>query len=81
MTIVHRDVVYNVRPITERLSTGGGLTHYSKEGLVDIVDGPCSFRTLPALVASHPSSSLHTISKSISLPTPDCNVIYQKKIC
>jgi hypothetical protein len=44
-----------VRPITERLSTGGGLTQYYEEGLVDIVDGPCSFRTLPALVASHPS--------------------------
>ncbi len=55
VTVAHRDIVYNVRPITERLSTGGGLTHYNEEGLIDIVDGPCSFRTLPALVASHPS--------------------------
>jgi hypothetical protein len=49
-----RDIVYNVRPISEHLSTGGGLTLYDEEGLVDIVDGPCSFRTLPALVAQHP---------------------------
>jgi hypothetical protein len=55
VTVAHRDIIYNVRPITERLSTGGGLTHYNEEGLIDIVDGPCSFRTLPALVASHPS--------------------------
>jgi hypothetical protein len=55
VTVAHRDITYNVRPITERLSTGGGLTQYYEEGLVDIVDGPCSFRTLPALVASHSS--------------------------
>jgi hypothetical protein len=55
VTVAHRDIVYNVRPITERLSTGGGLTQYNEEGLVDIVDGHSSFRTLPALVASHPS--------------------------
>ncbi len=55
VTVAHRDITYNVRPITERLSTGGGLTQYYEKGLVDIVDGPCSFRTLPALVASHPS--------------------------
>jgi hypothetical protein len=56
VTVAHRDIAYNVRPISERLSTGGGLTRYDEEGLVDIVDGPCSFRTLPALVASHPSN-------------------------
>jgi hypothetical protein len=55
VTVAHRDIVYNIRPIMERLSTGGGLTQYNEEGLVDIVDGPCSFRTIPALVAHHPS--------------------------
>jgi hypothetical protein len=55
VTVSHRDIVYHIRPIMERLSTGGGLTQYNEEGLVDIVDGPCSFRTIPALVAHHPS--------------------------
>jgi hypothetical protein len=44
-----------VRPIRENLSTGGGETVYYEEGLVDVVDGPCSFRTIPALVAHDPS--------------------------
>ncbi len=55
VTVAHRDIVYGVRPITERLSTGGGMTQYDEEGLVDIVDGSCSFRTIPTLVAHHPS--------------------------
>ena len=55
VTVAHRSIVYNVRPIHESLSTGGGSTDYHEEGLVDIVDGPCSFRTIPALVASDPS--------------------------
>jgi hypothetical protein len=55
VTVAHRDIVYNVRPIYECLSTGGGITDYHEEGLVDVVDGPCSFRTLPALVASDPT--------------------------
>ncbi len=55
VTVAHRDIVYNIRPIMERLSTGGGLTQYNEEGLVDIVDSSCSFRTIPALVAHHPS--------------------------
>jgi hypothetical protein len=64
VTVAHRDIVYSTRPIMERLSTGGGLTQYNEEGLVDIVDGPCSFRTLPALVAHHPS---HLPSKCLIL--------------
>ncbi len=55
VTVAHRDLVYNVRPVTERLATGGGLTQYNEESLVDLVDGPYSFRTIPALVAHHPS--------------------------
>ena len=55
VTVAHRDIVYDVRPVHENLSTGGGKTAYYEEGLVDIVDGPCSFRTIPALVAHDPS--------------------------
>ncbi len=55
VTVAHRDFVYNVRLITERVSTGGGLAQFDEEGLVDVVDGPSSFRTIPALVAQHPS--------------------------
>ena len=64
VTVAHRDIVYNVRAIHERLSTGGGATQYFEEGLVDLVDGPCSFRTIPALVAHHPS---HLPSKCLLL--------------
>jgi hypothetical protein len=64
VTVAHRDIVYNVRVIHERLSTGGGATQYFEEGLVDLVDGPCSFRTIPALVAHHPS---HLPSKCLLL--------------
>jgi hypothetical protein len=55
VTVAHRDIVYSIRPIHECLTTGGGNTDYHEEGLVDIVDGPCSFRTIPALVASNPT--------------------------
>jgi hypothetical protein len=44
-----RDIAYNIHPIH------GGDTKYHEEGLVDIGGGPCSFRTIPALVASDPS--------------------------
>jgi transposase InsO family protein len=64
VTVAHRDIVYNVRAIHEQLSTGGGATQYYEEGLVDIVDGPCSFRTVPALVANHPT---HLPSKCLML--------------
>ncbi len=53
VTVAHRSIVYDVRAISERLSTGGGPTEYTEEGFVDLVDGPYSFRTIPALVASH----------------------------
>jgi hypothetical protein len=55
VTVAHRDIVYGVRPIHESLTTGGENTDYHEEGLVDIVDGPCAFRTIPALVASDPA--------------------------
>jgi hypothetical protein len=55
VTVARREITYNIHPIHENLSTGGGDTEYHEEGLVDIVDGPCSFRTIPALVASDPS--------------------------
>jgi hypothetical protein len=55
VTVASRDIVYNVHPVLEHLSTGGGDTEYTEEGLVDIVDGPSSFRTIPALVASQPA--------------------------
>jgi hypothetical protein len=55
VTVASREIAYNIHPIHENLSTGGGDTEYHEEGLVDIVDGPCSFRTIPALVASDPS--------------------------
>jgi hypothetical protein len=55
VTVASRDIAYNIHPIHEHLSTGGGDTEYHEEGLVDIVDGACSFRTIPALVASDPS--------------------------
>ncbi len=50
-----REIVYNVHLVLEHLSTGGGNTEYTEEGLVDIVDGPCSFHTIPALVATQPT--------------------------
>jgi hypothetical protein len=55
VTLAHRDIVYNIREIHAQLSTGGGSTQYYEEGFVDLVDGPCSFRTIPALVAHHKS--------------------------
>jgi hypothetical protein len=55
VTMASRDILYNVHPVLEHLSTGRGNTEYTEEGLVDIVDGPCSFRTIPALVASQPA--------------------------
>jgi hypothetical protein len=55
VTVASRDIVYNVHPVLEHLSTSGGNTEYTEEGLVDIVDGPCSFHTIPALVATQPT--------------------------
>jgi hypothetical protein len=55
VTVAHRDIVYAVRLIHENLVTGGGKKQYHEEGLVNIVDGPCSFRTIPALVACNPT--------------------------
>ncbi len=51
ITVAHRDIVYGLRPIEETVYTGAGASTYTEEGLVDIVDGLYSFRTIPALVA------------------------------
>ena len=64
VTIAHRDIVYNVRSITETVQTGAGNSNYTEEGLVDIADGLYSFRTIPALVAQTPAhlpSSTHLL--------------------
>ncbi len=52
VTVASCEIVYNMHPILEHLSTDGGNTEYTEGGLVDIVDGPCSFHTIPALVAT-----------------------------
>jgi hypothetical protein len=54
ITVAHRDIAYAIRPISETVHTGAGEASYSEEGLVDIVDGPESFRTIPALIAQNP---------------------------
>ena len=46
--------MYEIRPITETVYTGAGISTYQEEGLVDIADGCYSFRTIPALVAQTP---------------------------
>jgi hypothetical protein len=68
VTVASRDIVYNVHPVLEHLSTGGGDTEYMEEGLVDIVDGPCSFRTIPALVATQPSHLPHNCLLLLGVP-------------
>ncbi len=68
VTVAHRDIVYHARPIHEHLSTGGGDTEYHEEGLVDIVDGPFSFRTIPALVAFAPAHLPHKCFLLLGVP-------------
>jgi hypothetical protein len=86
ITVAHRDIVYDIRPIDETMQTGAGDATYTEEGLVDIANGLYSFRTIPALVAltpEHLPSSTHlllgvsrcnpTIQTLISHSTPPCN--------
>ncbi len=54
ITVVHRDIVYGMRPIEETVYTGAGAATYTEEGFVDIVDGLYPFRTIPALVGQTP---------------------------
>ncbi len=64
ITVAHRDIVYDIRPIDETVQTGAGDATYTEEGLVDIADGLYSFRTIPALVALNPEhlpSSTHLL--------------------
>ncbi len=68
VTVSSRNIVYNVRPVLEHLSTGGGDTEYTEEGLVDIGDGPCSFRTIPALVTTQPAHLHHKCLLLLGVP-------------
>jgi hypothetical protein len=64
ITVAHREIAYNIHPVTETVQTGAGEATYHEEGLVDIVDGLYSFRTIPALIARTPEqlpSSTHLL--------------------
>jgi hypothetical protein len=64
VTVAHRDIAYNIHRIAETVQTGAGEATYQEEGLVDIVDGLYSFRTIPALIAQTPEhlpSSTHLL--------------------
>jgi hypothetical protein len=65
ITVAHRDIVYNIRPIDETVQTGADEALYKEEGMVDIADGFYSFRTIPALVVArtpeHLPSSTHLL--------------------
>ena len=64
VTVAHRDIAYGIHRITESVQTGAGEATYQEEGLVDIVDGLYSFRTIPALIAQiheHLSSSTNLL--------------------
>jgi hypothetical protein len=39
VTVAHRDIVYDIHPITETVHTGAGEATYTEEGRVDIADG------------------------------------------
>jgi hypothetical protein len=51
VTVAHREIAYNIHRVAETVQTGAGEATYQEEGLVDIVDGLYSFRTIPALIA------------------------------
>ncbi len=64
VTVAHRDITYGIHLIQETVQTGAGEASYQEEGLVDIVDGLYSFRTIPALIAQTPDhlpSSTHLL--------------------
>jgi hypothetical protein len=64
VTVTHRNIAYGIHRIAEKVQTGVGEATYEEEGLVDIVDGLYSFRTIPALIAQtleHLLSSTHLL--------------------
>jgi hypothetical protein len=54
VTVTHRDIAYNIHRIAETVQTGAGEATYKEEGLVDIVDGHYSFRTVRHLSLKPP---------------------------
>jgi hypothetical protein len=46
------DVAYNVRDIDEDVSTGGGNSNYTQEGLIDIQTSPGVFEAMPVLISN-----------------------------
>jgi hypothetical protein len=64
ITVAHREIAYDIRRVCETVNTGAGEATYQEEGLVDIVDGLYSYRTIPALIAQTPDhlpSSTHLL--------------------
>jgi hypothetical protein len=64
VTVAHRKIAYNIHRVAETVQTGAGEATYQEEGLVDIVDGLYSFRTIPALIVQTPAhlpSSTHLL--------------------
>jgi hypothetical protein len=64
VTVAHRDIAYAIHRVAETVHTGAGASTHQEEGLVDIVDGLYSFRTIPALIAQTPDhlpSSTHLL--------------------
>jgi hypothetical protein len=64
MTVAHREIAYDIHRVAETVQTGAGEATYHEEGLVDIVDGLDSFRTVPVLIAQTPAhlpSSTHLL--------------------
>ncbi len=63
--LAHREIAYDIRCVCETVQTGAGEATYQEEkGLVDIVDGIYSYRTIPALIAQtleHLPSSIHLL--------------------
>jgi hypothetical protein len=64
ITVVHRDIAYDIRRVSKTVHTGAGEATYQEEGSFDIVDGLYSYRTIPALIAQTPEhlpSSTHLL--------------------
>jgi hypothetical protein len=64
VTVAHREIAYHIHRVAETVQTGAGEATYQEEGLVDIVDGLCSYRAIPALIAqthAHLPSSTHLL--------------------
>ena len=65
ITVAHRDIAYDIRPVCETVHTGAGEATYKEEGLVDIVELMDSTPT----ARSRPSSPKH---RNTSRPPPTC---------